>query len=377
MGWRNWNYKEKLALIFFLLWVILFLISFISPFIPNLYVQFFFYNIKTLISAGIFLILGFFIGWIVDSVKSKDSATKICLLIGISILILVSAFMFYYCITARAYGTGMVYRGIQEDIISCFFFNFNANNGWFAMVMPLIIFTLIGLFIDLIRRKIKNTKINSKEIIYSVIISVVFVILISGLHYSLIGKDGTYVEWGTTFNLPFFCEKVESLESQTYCYSLIAHKKGNTALCENIRDSLGKGICYADFVRYSKYDSSLCYNTKDEKAKDICITHTTENENDCDKIQDEEAKDNCYFLYADTKRDSLICPKIKTLENRDKCYKRVAELTENSVLCEKIQIQKEREDCYVTAAWQKKDSTLCEKIINPETKNWCYSNCGC
>lgn len=69
---------------------------------------------------------------------------------------------------------------------------------------------------------------------------------------------------------------------------------------------------------------------------------------DCDKIQNLEEKDSCYYDVAQYKEDPLICDKIK-IYYKDSCYWYIVLMgkkDQDPSICEKIQDQNLKSHCY-------------------------------
>lgn len=139
MGWKNlpsWVKGGMIGLVLCILVSIVFL--FVQPL--WLFVLYFF-----VINVVTFVFLGVFIGWIIDSIKRKDSSTMIGLKVGLALAIAIIFFMVYDC------GSNFYSGGYA--LIECFFVrDLIGNNGWIAIVLALVISTLIGWLIGKIRK---------------------------------------------------------------------------------------------------------------------------------------------------------------------------------------------------------------------------------
>lgn len=357
MGWKDLSYKVKGMIVAAILVVLLGLGSLINVFYLIIYI------IALPITIPAFVLFGFFIGWIIDSVRKKDSFMKILLLVASAYLLAVCAALMYLC---------------GRFSIPCFFEGYNSN-AWIAMAIPCMILLVIGV-VSYFANKSRRAGISSKEFLRPLIILIIIILLLPLMHYATLGKDGSYLEWATTFDKPELCEKIIGIGNRDFCYDFSAGKMNDTSYCEKITNSLTKGNCYADFFRWRGYDASVCNLTRDEEAKDICFASSTRNGQDCGRIQDVDRRDNCYKNYGgsfftDNGSNLSYCSKVISVEVRDSCFKFIASLEKNINLglCEEIQTQEIKEDCYVTDAWKKQDVSICDKIMTPKTRQHCLS----
>jgi len=119
------------------------------------------------------------------------------------------------------------------------------------------------------------------------------------------------------------CDNMSLYFERDKCY-LNLHNK-NFSICEKIKDSSIKNICYGSvaeseknfsicekMINCSKFEREICYYGVASAKKDISI---------CDhKIVDKNLKDRCYLSIAISENDSSICDKINDESEKSKCY---------------------------------------------------------
>jgi len=67
---------------------------------------------------------------------------------------------------------------------------------------------------------------------------------------------------------------------------------------------------------------------------------------ECEKIEDKNKKDNCYWAVANAKQDFSICDKIEDKNKKDNCYMDIAKSQQDLSICDKIENQRIKNDCY-------------------------------
>ena len=95
---------------------------------------------------------------------------------------------------------------------------------------------------------------------------------------------------------------------------------------------------------------------------------------ECDNIQNEYDKDECYYDVAVEEQDPTICDKIQNQELRDGCYDYVADERQDPTICDKIQDQEDRDWCYIFSNEEKQDPSVCGKIKKQNYKRAFYIN---
>jgi hypothetical protein len=103
---------------------------------------------------------------------------------------------------------------------------------------------------------------------------------------------------------------------------------------------------------------------------------TSDNENEtlvpCSDIQGQLLKDDCYWREASQKRDSSICDKIQNQETIDNCYySYIASSNQDVSICNSMQDQTRKDECYWLIAVSKKDQSICNNIGGEEKKGTC------
>ena len=97
-------------------------------------------------------------------------------------------------------------------------------------------------------------------------------------------------------------------------------------------------------------DDQYRYDAVDKKDASIC-----------DKIKDSWYKDICYGTVAQYKKDASICDKVQDPYTRDGCYKDVGILTRDPSICAKIQDNRgyQYHECYAVA---KGNISICDEL---------------
>jgi len=141
MGWKDLNYKIKGTIFGFILYILASIVILLS----SIEAYFYFFLYLTILKISTFLIAGFLIGWIIDAIKEKSSASIIGLKIGITFSLAVVFFMTYSC----------YYSSPGYPFSECFFSqNLISNSGIIWIVAFLLLSTFFGWLIG----KIKSTR---------------------------------------------------------------------------------------------------------------------------------------------------------------------------------------------------------------------------
>jgi len=275
MGWKDWSYKIKGGIISVILFFLLYIISFILQ--QNLYAYYFrlafFYELIS------FTVLGFFIGWVIDSFKKDNSATNKSLKIGLFLFACVIVFMLLYCTYSIYYGTSLA----ENNYLKCISFNFTINNGWLALFLAILIPTIIGFIID----KIKRRENKSREIWLSMLFAGVILVIILG-SYGL----GSFFYSDSPTKCKYYSDK-DSCYSEV-ALSLVNQGRLQISLCEKIQNDALKYKCYTQLAGQNK-DLQVCENIHYLPTRDKCIGNLAVVRNDvsiCDKAQ-KEFKEEC------------------------------------------------------------------------------------
>lgn len=133
-------------------------------------------------------------------------------------------------------------------------------------------------------------------------------------------------------------------------------------------------------------DSGLETNSPNSGVEDYYYDSLTTNFPDCDALDADYKKEDCYSQKAIDAADSSICDYIKPSESRTSsyistntladCYSGVALKIEDASLCEKItatQSWQIRDDCFLGLSSSfLSDDFYCENIQTQYIKNTCY-----
>ncbi len=128
--------------------------------------------------------------------------------------------------------------------------------------------------------------------------------------------------------------------------------------CDEMQDPNARGRCYAGIYRQLPPDASIC--TK------IDVNMTGERE-------------ECSFNVGEYTKDKNICDMFDVKDEKDECLRAVAMSTRDESLCELLAIKPYlefakhtgRDSCYYEIALTKRDVSLCLKISNEDQKLKC------
>lgn len=169
------------------------------------------------------------------------------------------------------------------------------------------------------------------------------------------------------------------------CFFIAAVKKQNLTICENIDDLSQKHGCIIT-AGVAKKDLSVCQRFFDLEKDDCYFTfaYSLKESKMCEKIEGQTLKDSCYFQIAFNTRDRNICDKIMynitravcacyIFENQSeihKCLQNFAKAKQDATICDEIPL--EAGVCYGLVASEKRDPLICEKTIGDnEARNSC------
>lgn len=114
--------------------------------------------------------------------------------------------------------------------------------------------------------------------------------------------------------------------------------------------------------------NNICEENKGEnniKCPNDCVSKVS---GDDDKLEQEALQ----TAGTNPTRAIQLCLSISNQNNADYCLDEAARQTENSAFCEKISEQNKKDNCYMSLALEGK-SELCQKIINGYKKNSCLA----
>ncbi len=131
-------------------------------------------------------------------------------------------------------------------------------------------------------------------------------ILVCSKIQNIFFKDSCYFD-AIRENQDFSCEKVKEGNEKDVCFTVVATLKRDATLCDNVKDKVNKGRCYAKVIIEKQHIG------EDSGKKEYVPV--------CTDVEDEYVRDACYFNYAVDKPDYLVCDKIKDETFRDDCLK--------------------------------------------------------
>jgi hypothetical protein len=152
------------------------------------------------------------------------------------------------------------------------------------------------------------------------------------------------------------CRDIKDEDIRDECVSTLAATKGDIKICDEIKSEEHKGACLTGTALLSALanktdylqDTSICDKIKEnQEMKDLCYTMVaarTINPALCDKVVDEDSRDICFLVFFVT-NDSSYCDKIKNEMMRDECVKLVAENAGDAQMCENIDDPQIKAEC--------------------------------
>ncbi|RLI87584.1 MAG: hypothetical protein DRO76_01995 [Candidatus Altiarchaeales archaeon] len=143
--------------------------------------------------------------------------------------------------------------------------------------------------------------------------------------------------------------------------------------CNKIQDYELRDRCYFELAK-ARGNDSLCDKIKDQGERDRCYKWLAKFKGtpSCEKIQDQDKKDHCYFDFAEAKGNFSLCDKINNQNLKKGCYINLGRIKRSISICDKILDQYYKDWCYSGVVRAKKDPSICDKIQDQHTKNFCY-----
>jgi hypothetical protein len=92
---------------------------------------------------------------------------------------------------------------------------------------------------------------------------------------------------------------------------------------------------------------------------------------ECLGIEEELAKDECYFDSALNQLNHKACGEILDIDERNYCYQKVAIEKEDLRICEKSLNQNLTDECYSDIAHATEDYSICNKVVSQKWKEYC------
>lgn len=152
-----------------------------------------------------------------------------------------------------------------------------------------------------------------------------------------------------------------------FCLAEKAAKEKNHLLCDKAKDDVdeepfsGRDSCYAQLSE-DWNDLNICNTSSDSYGR--CVTNIAVNTNKqqlCDLIKINDEKIECY---------SMFNPSIGSCETNDYyCVAKKAKKWEDYSLCDKLSDNENKNDCYVSLSYDWKDIKLCDQIVGSDNSS--------
>ena len=175
-----------------------------------------------------------------------------------------------------------------------------------------------------------------------------------------------YINLGKEKGLDF-CDKIED-SKKPYCYASIGAAENDSSICDSL---VGKNLCYG-LIGGLIGNFNVCEEIKDYSCIwGLSITSSEVDVKLCEGIKDSNYKDLCYAEEALKAKDSSICKnKIENFTNKNYCYRDLAVLLQDESLCKNIPLGRclplydaPRDKCYKDVAVEAGNSDICKKAI--------------
>lgn len=151
--------------------------------------------------------------------------------------------------------------------------------------------------------------------------------------------------------LPLFTGQIDSGSNgptsyiaQDICHMVFANEKNDATICNNIKTPEFKGTCYST-VAMKEGNAAICENAPAD-ARDRCYSQIAEklgDANACEKIKIANDRENCISNFASRTGDGTLCKKLTNVNTRDNCYMNTAR--NNPALCNQVQNINMKQDC--------------------------------
>jgi len=120
----------------------------------------------------------------------------------------------------------------------------------------------------------------------------------------------------------------------------------------------------------SKEFEGLTIWEKLDIIKQRAKTNPSKAADDCNSLEIESHRDECYYNIAEVEHSISKCSRIISERTKDKCINNIAKLTSNNELCEQVVKQTRKDSCYMNFV-NNGDYTVCDKIDNSHLKEAC------
>lgn len=119
------------------------------------------------------------------------------------------------------------------------------------------------------------------------------------------------------------CKKIQTINYMADCYLEVSQVKQDVGICDQFKIDFEEYL-FANMGIEDDIDQCYAYHAWLSPSYDIQnLSVPNENINICDKILQDEDRDNCYSSIALTNQDKTVCEKIKDAENKEECYSNI------------------------------------------------------
>lgn len=199
------------------------------------------------------------------------------------------------------------------------------------------------------------------------------------------------------------CAKIENIWEKNSCYTKAAVEKRNISICLREPNLSWREFCLRGYAVGTDNESiceGLTYvNDKGDKSREICfnevaisnkkaglcdkagdtlrdsclndIAYASMNASICEFINDHNLSDRCIKYIARYEKDPSLCTYIRSEAEQIECYVVIAVRSENLQLCQSIDDFKVRGGCVAGYASYKKDLSICDTLEDISLHNYC------
>ena len=174
------------------------------------------------------------------------------------------------------------------------------------------------------------------------------------------------------------CKEIKKPRNKDKCYSTVAIGKNNSSICDNIKDKHIKGGCLKH-IAVAKGNAKLCDDIEDQSLKTACLMQVAVEIGDvapCNYVGSPEQSE-CYKLVAIKTQDIELCDEIYLEKSniKNECIIQIAIALNNPTLCERIKDDENKDNC---KKWISEDTgsdmSLCSEITDKKKKESCIKN---
>ena len=161
------------------------------------------------------------------------------------------------------------------------------------------------------------------------------------------------------------CETIENQQTKDSCFADLAMAiKNDDSLCDKIQNTILKGDCLLE-IAIQKRDFSKCDKMPDQRTKNMCYSEQAINEKDasvCEKIEED------FSDLSEEERNNLD-PNMSIKLDCEKGVELAQYFSEKN--CQTIEDEEEKDNCYDGTARGDSKIEVCEKIVNEIKKEEC------